>query len=257
MKVATWNVNSIRARLERLTAFLERHDPDVVCLQETKVVDDSFPTAALRELGYVSTVAGQKTYNGVAILSKTAPEDVVRGFQDGGDDSQARLVAGTLDGVRCISVYVPNGRTVGSEAYAYKLEWLQRLRDLLAKEHDASAELFVTGDFNVAPADIDVHDPEAWRDQVLCSDPERKGFGELEAWGLVDGFRDLYPERVAYTWWDYRRLGFPKNRGMRIDHVMLTRPLLERCSAIEIDREERKGKGASDHAPVIASFDPR
>ena len=255
MKVATWNVNSIRARLERLVAFLRRHDPDVVCLQETKVTDDAFPSEDLAELGYRSTPVGQKTYNGVALLSKQAPLDVLRGFDDGGDESQARLVGGTVEGVRCIGVYVPNGRTVGSEAYAYKLDWMQRLRRLLESRHDPQQELLICGDFNVAPADIDVHDPDAWRDEVLCSEPERKALSALQEWGLVDGFRALYPERVAYSWWDYRRLGFPKNRGLRIDHILLTRPLFERCSAIEIDREERKGKGASDHAPVLASFD--
>jgi len=256
VKVATWNVNSIRARLERVLAFLERHDPDVVCLQETKVVDDAFPADELRAAGYDCATIGQKTYNGVAILSKTPADDVLRGFDDGGDDSQARLIAGTVKGVRCVCVYVPNGRTVGSEAYAYKLEWLGRLSRLLEKDADPARPLVLTGDFNVAPADIDVHDPEGWRDQVLCSEPERRALRELEDWGLVDGFRSVHPDRVAYTWWDYRQLGFPKNRGLRIDHLLLTRPLLERCEAIEIDREERKGKGASDHAPVLATFAP-
>lgn len=255
MKVATWNVNSIRARLDRLVAFLERHDPDVVCLQETKVVDDAFPADVLRGLGYASTVVGQKTYNGVALLSKQAPERVATGFGDGGDESEARLVAGTIAGVRCMSVYVPNGRSVGSEAYAYKLDWLGRLLRLLEKQHDPAQPLVVMGDYNVAPADLDVYDPEAWKDEVLCSEPERRALAALLDWGLVDGFRALYPDRAAYTWWDYRRLGFPKNKGLRIDHLLMTRPLLERCSGIEIDREERKGKGASDHAPVLASFD--
>lgn len=255
MKVATWNVNSIRARLARLMGFLERHGPDVVCLQETKVVDEVFPADELRELGYLATVVGQKTYNGVAILSKTAPEQVVSGFGDGGDDSQARLVGGTIEGARFYSVYVPNGRSVGSEAYAYKLEWLGRLLRMLDKEHDPSLPLVVTGDFNVAPANLDVHDPEAWRDELLCSGPERQALASLLDWGLVDAFRALNPDAGLYTWWDYRRLGFPKNKGLRIDHVLLTRPLLERCKAVEIDREERKGKGASDHAPVLAHID--
>lgn len=255
MKVATWNVNSIRARLERLLAFLDRHDPDVVCLQETKVVPDGFPGDVLGERGYTSTVVGQKTYNGVAIVSKQAPADVSVAFEDGGDDSEARFVAGTIDGVRCASVYVPNGRSVGSDAYAYKLEWLARLLRLLEKHHDPAEPLVVMGDYNVAPADLDVHDPEAWRGEVLCSDPEREALQALLDWGLVDAFRALHPDRSAFTWWDYRRLGFPKNKGLRIDHLLVTRPLLDRLSAVEIDREERKGKGASDHAPVLASFD--
>jgi exodeoxyribonuclease-3 len=255
VKVATWNVNSIRARLERLLAFLKRHEPDVVCLQETKVLDEAFPGDALRDAGYVSTPVGQKTYNGVALLSKAAPQAIVKGFDDGGDDSEARLVGASFDGVRCFSVYVPNGRSVGTPAYAFKLEWLERLRRMLEKEHDPASPLVVMGDFNVAPADIDVHDPEAWRDEVLCSGPEREALANLIDWGLVDAFRAAHPDTAAYTWWDYRRLGFPKNKGLRIDHLLMTRPLLARCTAIEIDREERKGKGASDHAPVLASFE--
>jgi len=255
VKVATWNVNSIRARLDRLLAFLDRHAPDVVCLQETKVVDDAFPAEPLQAAGYHCEVLGQKTYNGVALLARSPIEDVARGFADGGDDDQARAIAGTVNGVRCMCVYVPNGRQVGSEAYAYKLEWLARLRSFLDQHERPDTPLLVAGDFNVAPADADVHDPDAWRDEVLCSDPERNALRELEAWGLHDGFRALRPDDVAFTWWDYRRLGFPKNRGLRIDHLLLSEPLRERCRAVEIDREERKGKGASDHAPVIATFD--
>jgi exodeoxyribonuclease III len=252
VKLVTWNVNSIRQRLERLLALLERHGPDVVCLQETKVVDADFPAEALRAAGYASVFAGQKAYNGVAILAKSEPREVASGFRDGGDDEQARLLAATISDVRVICAYVPNGQEVGSEKYAFKLAWLERLRRLLEREADPARALALVGDFNVAPADADVHDPEAWRGQVLCSEPERAALARVLDWGLVDAFRERYPERVAFTWWDYRELGFPKNRGLRIDHVLLTRPLVAKLEEVVIDREERKGKGASDHAPVLA-----
>ena len=252
VKLVTWNVNSIRQRLERLLALLQRHAPDVVCLQETKVVDADFPEAALRGAGYASVFAGQKAYNGVAILAKAEPTEVRTGFRDGGDEEQMRLLAATISDVRVVCAYTPNGQSVGSEKYAYKLEWLGRLRKLLEREADPSLPLALVGDFNVAPTDADVHDPEAWRGQVLCSEPERAALRHLVDWGLVDAFRARYPERVAFTWWDYRELGFPKNRGLRIDHVLLTRPLMAKLEDVVIDREERKGKGASDHAPVLA-----
>ncbi len=255
MKLATWNVNSVRARHDRLLAFLERHDPDVVCLQETKVMDDAFPADAIREAGYEPTVLGQKTYNGVAILSRRPADDVGRGFGDGGDDSEARLLAATVEGIRFLCVYVPNGSSVGSEKYAYKLEWMARLRRFLDKEESPERPLALLGDFNVAPADIDVYDPAGLRGEILCSDRERETFTELVGWGLTDSFRSLYPNETKFTWWDYRLLGFPKNRGLRIDHILLTRPLLERLSDVVVDRDERKGKGPSDHAPVLAILD--
>ncbi|MEX2204638.1 MAG: exodeoxyribonuclease III [Myxococcota bacterium] len=252
MKLVTWNVNSIRQRLDRLLALLARHAPDVVCLQETKVVDADFPVEALRAAGYASVFAGQKSYNGVAILTKIGASDVASGFRDGGNDEQARLLCATVDDVRVICAYVPNGQAVGTDKYAYKLVWLERLRKLLEREADPARPLALVGDFNVAPADADVHDPEAWRGQVLCSEPERAALARVLEWGLIDAFRARYPDRVAFTWWDYRELGFPKNRGLRIDHVLLTRPLFQRLEDIVIDREERKGKSASDHAPVLA-----
>ena len=252
VKLVTWNVNSIRQRLERLLALLERHAPDVVCLQETKVVDADFPAQALRAAGYASVFAGQKSYNGVAILARTEPGEVRCGFRDGGADEQARLLGATISDVRVICAYVPNGQAVGSEKYAYKLEWFERLHGLLEREAEPLLPLALVGDFNVAPTDADVHDPEAWRGQVLCSEPERAALQRLLDWGLADAFRARYPERVAFTWWDYRELGFPKNRGLRIDHVLLTQPLVAKLEDVVIDREERKGKGASDHAPVLA-----
>jgi exodeoxyribonuclease-3 len=254
MKLVTWNVNSIRQRLERLQALLARHAPDVVCLQETKVVDAEFPADELRAAGYESVAVGQKSYNGVAILAKLALAEVAKGFRDGGDDAQARLLAATVAGLRVICAYAPNGQSLGSEKYAFKLEWYERLRKLLEREADPARELALVGDFNVAPSDLDVHDPEAWRGQVLCSEPERAALARLCDWGLVDAFRDKYPERVAFTWWDYRELGFPKNKGLRIDHLLLTAPLRARLDDVVIDRQERKGKLPSDHAPVLGTF---
>jgi len=254
MKLVSWNVNSIRQRRERLLALLARHAPDVVCLQETKVVDADFPADELRGVGYESVACGQKSYNGVAILAKSPLADVSKGFRDGGEDSQARLLAASVCGVRVVCAYAPNGQSVGSEKYAFKLEWYERLRKLLEREADPARELALVGDFNVAPGDLDVHDPEAWRGQILCSDAERAALARIREWGLVDAFRVKYPERVAFTWWDYRELGFPKNKGLRIDHLLLTAPLRARLDDIVIDREERKGKNASDHAPVLGTF---
>jgi len=252
MKLVTWNVNSIRQRGERLLALLARHDPDVVCLQETKVTDGEFPGEALHAAGYHFVTLGQKSYNGVAILAKAELSDVRAGFRDGGDDAQARFLSALVSGVRVISAYAPNGQSVGSDKYAFKLDWFGRLRKCLEREFDAASALALAGDFNVAPADIDVHDAEVWRGQIMCSEPERAALAELLRWGLVDAFRAKHPEQVAFTWWDYRMLGFPKNRGLRIDHVLLTRPLLARLEDVSIDRDERKGKSASDHAPVLA-----
>jgi exodeoxyribonuclease-3 len=254
VKLVTWNVNSIRQRQERLLALLARHAPDVVCLQETKVTDADFPAEAVRGAGYHFAHSGQKTYNGVAILARDPLADVAIGLRDGRNDDQARLLAATACGVRVICAYAPNGQAVGSDKYAFKLDWFERLRALLERECAPSQPLALLGDFNVAPADADVHDPEAWRGQVLCSEPERAALRRVCDWGLVDAFRTRYPDKVAFTWWDYRMLGFPKNHGLRIDHLLLTEPLAARLEDVVIDREERKGKGASDHAPVIGIF---
>ena len=255
MILASWNVNSIRARRERLLAFLKRHRPDVVGLQETKALPEQFPTDELQAAGYRSVNVGQKSYNGVALLMRAEPTEVASAFDDAGDDSEARIVAATASGIRCVCVYVPNGQRVGSEQFDFKLEWIARLRRFLDKDWDPEQPLVVMGDFNVAPADIDVHDPEGWRGEVLCSEPERAALADLMSWGLVDAYRERNPDTVAYTWWDYRMLGFAKNRGLRIDHFLVTRPLLARVREVRIDREERKGKLPSDHAPILAVLD--
>lgn len=254
MRLATWNVNSIRKRMPRLLAWLEATRPDVVCLQETKVEDATFPSLELRAAGYEVAAIGERTYNGVAVLSKVGLDAVVAGMRDGADDAQARFLGATVQGIRVVSVYVPNGRTVGSEHFAYKLEWLARLRRWLEANADPGAPLVVCGDFNVAPEPIDVHDPAAWEGQVLFHPDERAALRRVVDWGLVDLYRKHHPEGGRFSWWDYRQLGFPKNRGLRIDHVLGTDAIAQRCTAAEIEREMRKGKEPSDHAPVAVEI---
>lgn len=254
MRIVTWNVNSIRTRLPRLLGVLERHQPDVICLQELKVIDEDFPTLDVSQAGYYSTVFGQKTYNGVAILSKEKPDNVERSMVDGVDDPQARLVAADLGGIRVISVYVPNGGSVGSDKWEYKLEWYSRFGRYLAAHGSPTTPLAVCGDFNIATDDDDVKNPDKWKDSVLCHPEGRKAFHALMDWGLVDAFRARHPDGGIFSWWDYRMLGFPKNDGLRIDGILATRPLADRIQDAFVDREERKGKQPSDHAPVIVDF---
>lgn len=251
MKVVTYNINGIKARSERLLAYLERTTPDVVCLQEIKSEDATFPRETFTALGYHVETLGQKAYNGVAILSRAKLTDVVRGFGDGEDDTQARFLCARAGDLHVASVYVPNGSAVGSEKYAYKLDWLSRMERFVRARVRPDARWVICGDYNVAPADLDVHDPVAWAGSVLCSEPERAGFRALLGAGLFDAFRAKYPEQVAYTWWDYQMLGFPKNRGLRIDHFLVTKPVLDSAVSVEVDRQERKGKQPSDHAPVV------
>lgn len=254
MKIATWNVNSIRARQERVLAWTAEHRPDVLCMQELKLEDSKFPAQEFADLGYQVATFGQKTYNGVAILSRQPLGDVQRGFADGGDESQSRFIAGTAGGVRVMSVYVPNGQAVGSEKYSYKLAWMERLRAYLAERIRPDAPAALCGDFNVAPADLDVHDPSAWAEQIHCSKAERNALARIVDVGLVDLIRKMHPELPAFTWWDYRMLAFPKNAGLRIDHLLVTPALAARAVTSMVDREARKGKQPSDHAPVIAEF---
>jgi exodeoxyribonuclease-3 len=254
MRIVTWNVNSIRTRLPRLLGVLARHQPDVVCLQELKVVDENFPTLDVKQAGYHSTIVGQKTYNGVAILSKEKPDNIATSMADGTDDPQARFVAADVSGVRVISVYVPNGGSVGSDKWDYKLEWLARLSSYLEAHGDPAKPLAVCGDFNIAPDDHDVNNPERWKDSVLCHPEGRAAFRKLINWGLVDAFRAHHPDGGIFSWWDYRMLGFPKNDGLRIDGLLVTQPLADHIANAFIDRDERKGKQPSDHAPVVVDF---
>jgi exodeoxyribonuclease-3 len=254
MKIATWNVNSVRARQERLVNWLKTRQPDVLCLQELKCVEKDFPTEAVRELGYHAALHGQKTYNGVAILSKTEPADVVLGIPDDVDDAQARVIAATVNGVRVVSVYAPNGQAVDSPAYVYKLEWYTRLRRYLDTRHQPNEPMVLCGDWNVAPEPIDTHDPALWEGQTLFTLRERDALQRLCAFGLTDTFRKLHPGEQKFSWWDYRMLAFPKNRGLRIDHILATAPVVERLTVADVDREERKGKLPSDHAPVFVEL---
>jgi exodeoxyribonuclease-3 len=254
MKLATWNVNSIRARNERLFAWLASAAPDVLCLQETKVEDSGFPFDALLAAGYHAVTLGQRSYNGVAILSRQQATDVVRGFDDGQPDEQARVIAATIGGVRVISVYVPNGQSVGSDKFVYKLGWLERLRKYMDERCDRTTPLALCGDMNVAPEDRDVHDPQAWHGKVLCSEPERAGLMRVVEWGMLDLLRAHHAEAGLYSWWDYRGVSLFRNLGLRIDHIFATPTLAERCTDCTIDREARKGHNASDHAPVVAEI---
>lgn len=255
MRIATWNVNSVKAREERLLAYLTQRAPDVLCLQELKVEDAKFPLEACRALGYEAAVFGQRTYNGVAILSRTPLLEVQRGFADGDDDREARFIAATTAGVRVMSVYVPNGQAVGSEKFAYKLRWLERLGRQLDATLAADPPAALCGDLNVAPEAIDVHDPSAWEGQVLVSPPEREALARAVRPRLVDVVRRVHPEARLYSWWDYRQLAFPKNHGLRIDHILASAPLAARTRAAGVDRDARKGKLPSDHAPVWAEFE--
>lgn len=254
VKIATWNCNSIRAREHRLLPWLEERKPDIVCLQELKCEEAEVPVAALEALGYRAALHCQKTYNGVAILARSEPKDVVRGLSDGVDDSHARLIAGTVDGLRVVCAYAPNGQEVGSPAYQYKLEWFARLRRYIDARHKPNQALILCGDWNVAPEPIDVHDPVAWEGQTLYSQPEREALKQVMEFGLVDLFRAKHPGDGRFTWWDYRQLSFPKNEGLRIDHLLATEAVATRVTEVEIDREMRKGKQPSDHAPVWAEL---
>lgn len=256
LDVATWNVNSIRPRLEQLVQWLRDANPDVVCLQETKVVDELFPTDEIAAAGWEhQAFYGQKTYNGVAILSKHPLEDVILGFDDGEpEDPQARLVRATVQGVTIVGCYVPNGNPVGTEKFTYKLDWLKRLRAELDRRHDPAGELLLCGDLNIAPGDADVHDPFEAEGKLLFTDPEKNALKDLMAWGLVDAYRKKHPFGAEYTWWDYRGSAFRYNHGWRIDHVLLTKTLMKRCKGVRIDREPRTWERPSDHTPVIATL---
>ncbi|MDB4952873.1 MAG: xth [Myxococcales bacterium] len=254
MKLATWNINSIRARTDRLVAWMTAEQPDVLCLQETKVEDSGFPGDVLRGLGYEVATFGQRSYNGVAIVSKLPLVDVTRGFGDGEPDDEARVIAATAGDLRVVNVYVPNGQDLASEKFPYKLAWYHRLRLYLDRHATPESSLVVCGDMNVTADDRDVWSPEKWAGQIHCSPAERAALAEVVAFGLVDLFRKHTPEGGVYSWWDYRGVSFFKNQGLRIDHILATRTVAERCTSCTIDRNARKGKDPSDHAPVIATI---
>lgn len=253
MKLATWNVNSLKVRLSQLLDWMERRAPDVVCLQETKCEDMGFPAQEIRARGYEVVFSGQKTYNGVAIVSRCAAQDVSVGIP-GFEDAQKRVLAATVDGVRVVCVYCPNGESVESPKYAYKLAWYAALRAWLAGELQRHPRLAVLGDFNVAPEERDVHDPKLWAGKVLFSEPERAALRALFDLGLHDSFRLFDQPERSFSWWDYRMNAFKRNLGLRIDHILLSANLAGDCTACTVDKEARKAERPSDHAPVIAEL---
>lgn len=254
MRIATWNVNSLRVRLPQVLDWLGRHSPDALCLQELKLEDAKFPRAELEAIGYSAAFSGQKTYNGVAILSREPAANIACGIA-GFDDAQRRLISADVNGVRLVSAYVPNGQSVGSDKYRYKLDWLAAFKTWLARELAAHPRLAVLGDYNIAPEDRDVHDPKAWEGQVLVSPRERDAFRRLIGLGFRDSFRLFEQPANSFTWWDYRLNGFKRNLGLRIDHILLSSGLAANCAACSVDLEPRRHERPSDHAPVVAEIE--
>lgn len=253
MKIACWNVNSLKVRLPHLLQWLDTNPVDVLCLQETKLTDDKFPVADINAAGYQVAFSGQKTYNGVAILSRHPITDVVKNnplFED----EQQRLLTATIQGMRIVCAYIPNGQAPGTDKFAYKLKWLEGLQNWLVLQRQTWPELALLGDFNIAPEDRDVHDPAAWVGQNLVSEPERAAFAQMLKLPMTDAYRLFEQPEKSFSWWDYRALGFRLNKGMRIDHILLSEALAARCQACTIDRAPRKWEQPSDHAPVIATL---
>ncbi|MDR1310446.1 MAG: exodeoxyribonuclease III [Burkholderiaceae bacterium] len=254
MKIATWNVNSIRTRLSHVLRWLDTSQVDVLCLQETKILDAQFPRAVFEEAGYLSAYSGQKMYNGVAILSRH-PMLEVTSDNPFFPDEQRRILAATVAGIRLVCVYVPNGQSLESDKYAYKLNWLGAFCQWMAEECNTHTDVAILGDYNIAPEDRDVCEPEKWQGHVLASDAERTAFGRLTQMGFKDAFRLFHEEGAHYSWWDYRQRSFQRNAGLRLDHVLLSSPLAERCLSCTIDRTPRQWEKPSDHAPVIVEVD--
>jgi exodeoxyribonuclease III len=253
VKLATWNVNSLKVRLPHVADWLNSAQPDVLCLQETKLEDKNFPLAEIEALGYRAVFSGQKTYNGVALISKNEAFDIVNAIPNF-EDEQKRVLAATFDGMRVICAYMPNGQSVDSDKYQYKLKWLAALRDWLADEIKRFPKLALLGDYNIAPEDRDVHDPKAWEGNVLVSEPERAAFRAFIDLGLKDSYRLFEQPEKTYSWWDYRMMGFRRNHGMRIDHILLSDALAPSCTSCLIDKAPRKLERPSDHTPVIAEL---
>jgi exodeoxyribonuclease-3 len=253
MQIASWNVNSLKVRLPQVLDWLAKHRPDALCLQELKLEDASFPKAELQAAGYSAAFSGQKTYNGVAILSRNPAENVICGI-DGFDDPQRRVISADVDGVRLVCAYVPNGQSVDSDKYRYKLDWLAAFCTWIERELARHPRLAVLGDYNIAPEDRDVHDPKAWEGQVLVSPPERDAFRRLIKLGFSDSFRLFEQPEKSFSWWDYRMNGFKRNLGLRIDHILLSTSLSAGCTSCAIDLEPRRHERPSDHAPVVAEI---
>lgn len=252
-KIATWNVNSLRVRLPHVLDWLKSHQPDVLALQETKLPDADFPVEAFQEINYHPVFSGQRTYNGVAILSRKPASNILTDLPEL-EDPQRRVLAAMVGDIRVLNLYVPNGESVESDKFQYKLNWLKKLDLFIKHELTRHPKMVVLGDFNIAPQAIDVHEPELWDGQVLFSDPERKAFHAMLEVGLVDCFRQLHPDAKEYSWWDYRMNAFKRNRGLRIDHILASKALASQCEQCLIDKSQRALERPSDHAPVMAEF---
>jgi exodeoxyribonuclease-3 len=252
--VVSWNVNSVNARLDRVLGFLRRENPDYVCLQELKCPDEKFPFEAIKGLGYHATVFGQKSYNGVAILSKQPVTIHSKNFGDGDADESARFIAVSTGSFTLMNAYVPNGQSLDSPKYPYKLDWLKRARNFLDKDFRPTDRIVLVGDFNIAPDDRDVYDPTAWRNHIHCTPPEREALAKLVSYGFVDTLRMFHQGDKLFSWWDYREGSFPQNKGLRIDLIYATPTMAMACREVRIDKAEREGEKPSDHAPVIATF---
>ena len=253
MKIASWNVNSLRVRLPQVLEWLNQNQVDVLALQETKTQDPEFPEQAIKAAGYQAVYSGQKTYNGVAILAKTQPQDAITDVKNL-DDPQRRILAATVNDIRVINLYVVNGSEVGSEKFAYKLDWIEKVTAHIKKEMKAHKKVVVLGDFNIAPEDRDVHDPDKWKDKILCSKQERKAFEKMLSLGLKDTFRQFKQEDKSFSWWDYRGGGIHRNHGLRIDMILASEALSKQCKNSSIDKIPRSWERPSDHTPVVAEF---
>lgn len=253
MKIATWNINSLTVRLPQVLAWLEANPVDVLALQETKLVDDKFPVEAFVQAGYQAAFFGQRTYNGVALVSRREMADITRNIP-GNDDAQTRVIAGDVDGVRVVCAYVPNGQSVDSDKFGYKMRWLTSLQQWLAQELIRHPRLVLCGDFNIAPEDRDVYDPVAWAGQVLCTPQERAHFKGLLSLGFCDAFRLFEQPEKSWSWWDYRNLAFRRNQGLRIDHLLVSTALRSSVLGCVIDKAPRKNERPSDHAPVVLTL---
>ncbi len=253
MKIATWNVNSLRVRLEHVVDWLKKYQPDVLAVQETKTEDKTFPLDEIEAAGYNAVFSGQKSYNGVALLTRKEPQDVITDLPNL-QDPQRRIMEATVDGVRILNLYVPNGSSLDSDKYPYKLDWLARVKDYLNDNMAKHERYVILGDFNIAPEDRDVCDPKAWEGNVLVSAPERAALAAIEELGFVDCFRSFEQDEKAYSWWNYRQLAFRRNRGLRIDLILANKSFAANCQSCIIDREPRKLERPSDHAPVMAEF---
>lgn len=255
MIIATWNVNSINARFPHVEQFLDGYEPDILCMQETKIVDEKFPRELFIERGYEVEIYGEKSYNGVAIAAKESMSSIVKGFKEEIASGSRRLIAATIGDVKILNVYIPNGQAVGSEKYHYKLEWLCALKKHIEQNYTPDDLLLICGDFNIAPEDRDIYNADEWNGAIMASDVERQHLNDIKEWGFVDVFRTQHEEKGLFSWWDYQRGAFRRNNGFRIDHIWTTAALAEKCTGTMIAKDLRGLERPSDHAPVVAEFD--